>query len=189
MARRREWPELTRTLQHVRVPSGIMDGDGTVHWLNDAAIEAVGDIRGRSFVSVVAPEDVPLVRHDLARAGRETQAKDYSIDVFTRDGRRRRVEISSVPLAGGEHCRAMFGIALVPMPRHTGRSHPRLTRRQTEVLELLGEGRSTYQIAARLHLSTQTVRNHVRHVLQALGAHSRLEAVVIAHRDGLLDEG
>jgi DNA-binding NarL/FixJ family response regulator len=39
---------------------------------------------------------------------------------------------------------------------------------------------------AMLHLSKETVRNHIRHVLAALGAHSRLEAVAIAHRRGLL---
>jgi DNA-binding NarL/FixJ family response regulator len=41
-------------------------------------------------------------------------------------------------------------------------------------------------IAATLHLSKETVRNHVRHVLRALGPRSRLEAVAIAHRTGLL---
>ncbi len=58
--------------------------------------------------------------------------------------------------------------------------------RQNEVLQLLGEGASTDQIAAALHLSKETVRNHVRYVLRALGAHSRLEAVAVAHRQGLL---
>ncbi len=61
-----------------------------------------------------------------------------------------------------------------------------LTKRQSEVLELLGEGASTDQIATSLHLSKETVRNYVRQVLRALGAHSRLEAVALAHQDGLL---
>jgi two-component system NarL family response regulator len=61
--------------------------------------------------------------------------------------------------------------------------HPdlQLTPRQAEVLELLERGRSTKQIASELHLSTETVRNHVRHILRAVGAHSRLEAVAIAN--------
>ena len=62
----------------------------------------------------------------------------------------------------------------------------RLTRRQMEVLRLLGDGASTDDIAASLHLSRETVRNHIRHLLRALGAHSRLEAVAVAHRTGLL---
>ena len=58
--------------------------------------------------------------------------------------------------------------------------HPHLTPRQTEVLHLLEHGRSTVQIAAELHLSQETVRNHVRHLLRALGVNSRLEAVAAA---------
>jgi DNA-binding NarL/FixJ family response regulator len=49
------------------------------------------------------------------------------------------------------------------------------------VLDLLERGRTTRQIAAELHLSIDTVRNHIRHILHAVGAHSRLEAVAIAH--------
>jgi DNA-binding NarL/FixJ family response regulator len=46
----------------------------------------------------------------------------------------------------------------------------------------LERGRSSKQIAAELHLSTETVRNHVRHILRALGVNSRLEAVAVAHQ-------
>jgi DNA-binding NarL/FixJ family response regulator len=52
-----------------------------------------------------------------------------------------------------------------------------LTPRQVEVLRLLEQGLSTKQIAQELHLSADTVKNHVRHLLRALGVHSRLEAV------------
>jgi DNA-binding NarL/FixJ family response regulator len=51
---------------------------------------------------------------------------------------------------------------------------------------MLGEGASTDEIAASLHLSKETVRNHIRHVFRALHVHSRLEAVTQAHRLGLL---
>jgi DNA-binding NarL/FixJ family response regulator len=61
-------------------------------------------------------------------------------------------------------------------------THPelRLTPRQAEVLRLLERGRSTEQIAEDLGLSRETVRNHVRRLLRAIGASSRLEAVAIA---------
>jgi DNA-binding NarL/FixJ family response regulator len=52
-------------------------------------------------------------------------------------------------------------------------------------LRLLDQGRSTSEIARELHLSVETVRNHIRHVLKALGVHSRLEAVAVARRDQL----
>jgi DNA-binding NarL/FixJ family response regulator len=58
--------------------------------------------------------------------------------------------------------------------------HPHLTPRQAEILRLLERGHSTNQIAHELHLSLETVRNHIRHLLRALGVHSRLEAVAVA---------
>jgi DNA-binding NarL/FixJ family response regulator len=61
-----------------------------------------------------------------------------------------------------------------------------LTPRQTEVLRLLEHGRSTEQIATELCLSVETVRNHVRNLMQALGVHSRLEAVAVARHDHLV---
>jgi DNA-binding NarL/FixJ family response regulator len=65
---------------------------------------------------------------------------------------------------------------------HQSAPHPHLTPRQAEVLRLLEHGRSTTQIAHELHLSQETVRNHVRHLLRALGVNSRLEAVAVARR-------
>ena len=63
---------------------------------------------------------------------------------------------------------------------------PELTPRQAEVLGLLAEGRSVKEICAELYLSKATVRNHVRALLQTLGAHSQLEAVAAARKLGLL---
>lgn len=62
-----------------------------------------------------------------------------------------------------------------------------LTPREREVLEALALGLSNREIAARLYLSVNTVRNHVQNVLAKLGAHSKLEAVAIAGREGLVD--
>lgn len=61
-----------------------------------------------------------------------------------------------------------------------------LTAREREVLELIAEGLSNAAIAARLVLSVNTVRNHVQNLLTKLGAHSKLEALSVAVRDGLL---
>lgn len=62
-----------------------------------------------------------------------------------------------------------------------------LTKRQLQVLRLLAEGKSTGQIAQELRLSRTTVRNYVAGLLAALGAHSRLEAVVTARRLGIIE--
>ena len=61
-----------------------------------------------------------------------------------------------------------------------------LTPREREVLQLLSDGESKDQIGERLFLSPNTVRNHIQGVLSKLGAHSRLEAVAIAAREGLI---
>jgi DNA-binding CsgD family transcriptional regulator len=63
---------------------------------------------------------------------------------------------------------------------------PGLSRRQREVLELLGEGVPAREIAVRLGLAEPTVRNHIRLVLRKLDCHSQLEAVAVAYRLDLL---
>jgi len=62
-----------------------------------------------------------------------------------------------------------------------------LTSRQLEVLQLMAEGCATDDLAARLYVSRNTVRTHVQQVFRKLGAKSRLEAVAIARRAGVLD--
>lgn len=62
-----------------------------------------------------------------------------------------------------------------------------LTGREREVLACIVAGRSNADIAERLSLSVNTVRNHVQSVLTKVGAHSKLEAAAIAVREGLVD--
>ena len=62
----------------------------------------------------------------------------------------------------------------------------KLTAREQEVLGLMGEGLDPSAIAERLVLSVYTARGHVKNVMMKLGAHTQLEAVVLATRSGLL---
>jgi DNA-binding CsgD family transcriptional regulator len=62
-----------------------------------------------------------------------------------------------------------------------------LTQREGEILQLLATGSSNRDIAARLFISENTVKNHVRSVLEKLNAGSRTEAVMIGARTGLID--
>ena len=64
---------------------------------------------------------------------------------------------------------------------------PALTARQLEMLKLLSEGKSVKEIKTDLHLSEATVRNHIRALLQALVAHSQLEALARARTLGILN--
>ena len=62
----------------------------------------------------------------------------------------------------------------------------RLTRRETEVLQLLGEGLGDKEIADRLFLSTETIKTHMANILTKLNVDSRLQALIFAIRHGVI---
>lgn len=68
----------------------------------------------------------------------------------------------------------------------SGSPHPPLTTREFQVLGQLTTGASTEEIASSLTISQVTVRNHVQHLLQKLGVHSKMAAVALALRDDLV---
>ena len=64
---------------------------------------------------------------------------------------------------------------------------PRLTDREMEVLKLVARGLNNRDIAKELFISENTVKNHIRNILEKLQLHSRMEAVVYAVREKLLE--
>jgi DNA-binding NarL/FixJ family response regulator len=64
---------------------------------------------------------------------------------------------------------------------------PRLTDREMEVLRLVARGMNNRDIAKELYISENTVKNHIRNILEKLHLHSRMEAVVYAVREKLLE--
>jgi DNA-binding NarL/FixJ family response regulator len=70
-------------------------------------------------------------------------------------------------------------------PARSG-SHGRLTRREHEVLALLGEGLKWAEIAERLVISPKTVATHAENIRRKLGVSSRAEAIAVAYREELL---
>jgi Response regulator containing a CheY-like receiver domain and an HTH DNA-binding domain len=64
---------------------------------------------------------------------------------------------------------------------------PRLTAREMEVLRLVAQGLNNRDIAKELFISENTVKNHIRNILEKLQLHSRMEAVVYAVREKLLE--
>jgi PAS domain S-box-containing protein len=179
--------ELTEALQRVALSAFVIDRNGVFTWTNDAATARFGDLVGTHYTVIVAVEDRPLAREQFARKLITGEPTEYGATLVEADGSRVRVEVSSVPIEEGARCQAVFGLVVVdregapPSPTVQG-----LTPRQAQVLALLAAGSSTDQIAGALTISRETVRNHVRHVLRALGAHSRLEAVATARAAGLL---
>jgi PAS domain S-box-containing protein len=178
--------DLAGALECVSVPSYVIDPTGIIRWINPAAQELVGDVRGRQFTSVIAPEDTRRAREHFARkiVGSET-VTDAEVAVMGVDGERINVDISSVALTDGHRVVGVFGQVVDVDERCDRPVLPHLTPRQTEVLHLLEHGRSTEQIADELHLSTETVRNHIRRLLRVLGVHTRLEAVALTRHTAL----
>jgi PAS domain S-box-containing protein len=173
---RREIPD---AIERLRVPAYFTDRHGIIRWLNPAAERIVGDVRGRHLTSVVAPEESRRAQEIFARnligpsAGSDNKAV-----VIGAEGERVSIEVSAVPLRSGGQVIGVFGQVL-DLEEDPPPHDPRLTPRQSEVFRLLERGHSTDQIADELHLSSETVRNHIRHILRALNAHSRLEAVAV----------
>lgn len=180
--------DIETALETVSVPSYVIDPTGIIRWINPAARRLVGDVRGRQFTSVVAPEDTRRAREHFARKIAGTaRVTDAQVALVDSDGGRVNVDVSSVPLMQGHRLVGVFGQIsdVQEEPEHP--LPPHLTPRQSEVLRLLQRGHSTERIAQELHLSTETVRNHVRHLLRALGVHSRLEAVAVGRRAHLVE--
>lgn len=94
-----------------------------------------------------------------------------------------RPGMAEVPAAGTVTDRREGGVI-----DGTGFSSPGgiLTTREMEVLGLLKDGVPTQSIAEALGISVTTVRNHIQGILRKLGAHSRLEAVSLARKRGLI---
>jgi PAS domain S-box-containing protein len=177
-----------QALERVGVPAYVLDREGVFRWQNAAARNVFGNLAGKHYSAMIAPEELPKVREQFARKVVGGEATEYRTVVRMPDGRRIPVEISSVPLIGGHRCHGVFGLAVADEPAPAPPKVRELTPRQHQVLQLLAAGSSTDQIAAALTISRETVRNHVRHILRAIGAHSRLEAVARARRAGLLHD-
>ena len=173
--------DVEQALEDVGVPSYVVDTTGIIRWINPAAERLLGDVRGRQFTSVVAPEDTPGARERFAQKMLGTSpTSEADGHLVSTSGTMVPVEVSSVRLMNGERVVGVFGLIEERPEDTTTAPHPHLTPRQAEVLRLLERGHSTKQIAAELHLSTETVKNHIRGLFRALGVHSRLEAVAVA---------
>ena len=174
--------ELEDALDRVKVPSYVYDRHGVIRWVNRAGLELVGDVRGRQITSVVAPEETRRAQEAYLKHIYSSEDVEAQVVLLDEKGNRLSVEVSSVCLYRGHHVIGVFGQVSHVQEEAEPPPLPHLTPRQAEVLRLLEHGRSTEQIANELHLSIETVRNHIRRLLRALDVHSRLEAVAVGRR-------
>jgi DNA-binding NarL/FixJ family response regulator len=88
---------------------------------------------------------------------------------------------------------ALFAKAIARQQRHAVANHDReklaaeFTPRELDVLRLLAVGLDTTEMSDRLGIASHTVEWHVRHIIEKLGAHSKLQAVIAAARRGLIE--
>ena len=141
---RRIAPELAPSIAKLTVPAYILDRNGIVRWLNRAAVEHFGDVRGKRAAQVVAPEYADLTRREFAAKILGSQeTTDATIDVHTASGRRVRVDISSTQLV--DQSGAIVGVFGLADPEHHAveareSTAVHLTPRQLDVLRHLAAG-------------------------------------------------
>jgi PAS domain S-box-containing protein len=176
-------------LEELPIHAFLIDKDGRVRWMSNALESIYGDLRGRDPESMLAPADRAKARSERAQKLLGVKRTSmYHSHLVLPDGTTRPVEVNSVALDDGCSVVGIFGILedvrVSESARH--RVSDEITPRQHEVLRLLATGLSTKQIANELNISPETVRSHIRGLLTALGAHSRLEANAVANRQGLI---
>jgi DNA-binding CsgD family transcriptional regulator len=180
--------DVLQALDAVQFPAFVVDHHRRVRWQNGAATRLVGDLRGKLDRSILAPEDLARVREAFARKQLGALHTEYEATLLSPNGTRVRLAVSSVPLRGtDERMIGSFVLArAVAQAAPSARPAPRLTARQRQTLTLLAAGCSTAKMAELMGLSQETVRNHVKRLLQRLGARSRVEAVAKGRRASLI---
>ena len=79
--------DLDGALEFINIPSYVIDASGVIRWTNPAARRLVGDVRGRQFTSVVAPEEARRAREVFARKIAGTaKVTDAEVVVVNDDG-------------------------------------------------------------------------------------------------------
>jgi PAS domain S-box-containing protein len=140
----------------------------------------------------------------LARAHQPVSS--YEMRIRTRSGQKKWVSASNLTIetedgpylvhllrdSQGTHDTLEMARGLIQLtskgdaPAPSRKDVPSLTPRQLEVLKLLSEGKNAREIGSDLYLSQATVRNHIRALLQALGAHSQIDVLAKARQMGII---
>ena len=175
------------------IPASLHDVEGRFLRLNAAAERASGksnaELVGHHFTELLPAGARESVTAHFCRAAECGEPTDFETVFIDAGGHLRAVRAQHLPLRSEG---AIIGVLILaweaggPTAEPIVEPQPRLTPRQSEVLELIASGMSTSEIAKQLTLSTETVRNHLRSVFRELNVHTRLEAIAAARRLGLL---
>jgi PAS domain S-box-containing protein len=178
--------DLTRALEDLEAPACLIDREGRFTWVNRRYLELFGDRRGQVYSDTVVPEHRQRARTTFLRTVGGKTDQIFDLAVFDRDRNRLTLRISAAPIRRAGAVVGIFSIGMPLAQAPAGAGASMLTPRQLEVLGLLVQGLDTAEIARRLGVAEETARNHIRALLRAMGAHSRLEAAVMGLRLGLV---
>jgi len=194
----RVWASKTdlHLLELVELGVWLVDAGGRILLVNAAAERIHGrprtDVLGRHFAEFLAPDrrEVTLVHFRRKLEGGAALTEHETVLVRP-SGRRSTIRTLSIPIRRDLRVMGVLAFAY-PIVRESYMRRlperwPALSPRRHQILRLVASGLTTAEISRELVLSEQTVRNHIRDVLRELDAHSRLEAVDIARRLGLLE--
>jgi len=172
---------------HVRVVGEAGDGATAVELaerrkpdvvIMDIRMPGMDGLEATKRIVEVAPGTAVLIftafsERALLDSARDSGARGYILKESSHETLLRAIE----QLAGGE---GFFDPALVLEDAET------LTPRESEILQLLANGMSNPDVAAKLFISQETVKSHVRHILAKLEADTRTHAVAIALRESMI---
>lgn len=157
----------------------------------DVTMPVLGGIEATRRLHAAHP-DLPIViltMHD-EDALREEALRAGASAFLTKDSAMQDVVATAIATAAGEALSAGLASSILteltsPPPATAVEPSP-LTRREEEILQLIADGYSTSEVAARLFISGKTVKNHLASVYDKLDARDRTQAVLSAVRIGII---
>ncbi|MFP5225079.1 MAG: response regulator [Actinomycetota bacterium] len=155
-----------------------------------SGIEATQQIReevpsARILMLTVSDEEADL--YDAVKSGATGYLlKDASIDEVLDAIKSVQAGQSTISPSMASKLMAEFS-AITKKQTQKSQPGPKVTDREMEVLQLVAKGMSNREIAKALFISENTVKNHIRNILEKLQLHSRMQAVYYAVREGLIE--